>query len=324
MSRRSAWVPFLLACAIAAAPWVAAAAGLVPCNGIDCQACYLIDLIQNIINFCIGVSIPIAMALFAWAGILYFTSAEQQENISKAKSIFRSVLVGFIIVLGAYLMVETLLHAILSDTYFKGWNSVECVDDSKRKTTATITDLLNETLSQPAPLAVNAVINTSINVPVAISDPTQCTGTLSYDSTLGQYYCQSASTVSTVGTGDCSVAAMSAFGGNAATMSSIAMKESSCNPTICGDNGFSCGLFQINMTANNVICSDKTLACPTAFSQPYTCKNGVCTNVTVTNSALAAQCATALKYDSSCGVMTAQNLINNTSRGLKNWSTYKP
>ena len=101
------------------------------------------------------------------------------------------------------------------------------------------------------------------------------------------------------------------------------MAESSCNPLECGDNGFSCGLLQINMTANNVICKDKTLQCHTAFSQPYTCsRSGVCTNVQITNPQLAAQCKTALQFDTSCTVNTAQSLIN-TDRGLDHWSTYQ-
>lgn len=148
MSKGRIWAPFVLACAIALLP-VAAAAQIVPineCTGIDCQACHLVDLIQNIINFAIGLSIPIAMALFAYAGVLYFTSAANGENINKAKGIFRSVLIGFIITLGAYLMVETVLHAVLKPSYFDGWNSISCVDDSERPTDKDIGDLLQEVL----------------------------------------------------------------------------------------------------------------------------------------------------------------------------------
>ena len=64
----------------------ASGAGLVPCgvtpNGqvsdsntsTECQACNVVQLIQELITFAIGLSIPIAMAMFAYAGFLYFSS----------------------------------------------------------------------------------------------------------------------------------------------------------------------------------------------------------------------------------------------------------
>ena len=114
---------------------------LVPCNGIDCQACKLASLGQNIINFLVGLSIPLAAVMFAYAGFIYFSSSVI-DKIEKAKKIFTSVLIGFTIVIGGYLIVETILHALLNDSYFRSWNQIKCVPDSSRETKATIADLL--------------------------------------------------------------------------------------------------------------------------------------------------------------------------------------
>ncbi|HEY4523726.1 MAG TPA: pilin [Candidatus Paceibacterota bacterium] len=114
---------------------------LVPCNGIDCQACKLADLGQNIINFLVGLSIPLAAVMFAYAGFIYFTSSVI-DKIEKAKKIFTSVLIGFAIVIGGYLIVETILHALLNESYWKSWNQIQCVPDDSRETKATIADLL--------------------------------------------------------------------------------------------------------------------------------------------------------------------------------------
>src|SRR3990167_4212191 len=77
--------------AVAGVVWVLipfiAEAALVPCGqgstnnvsvgiggSLSCDLCSLGELVQNIINFLLGLSVPIAAGLFAWAGILYFSS----------------------------------------------------------------------------------------------------------------------------------------------------------------------------------------------------------------------------------------------------------
>lgn len=118
--------------------------GIVPCTGTDCQACDIVSLIQKIINFVIGLSIPIAIGLFAWAGVLYFTSAANPSGIEKAKKIFRAAFVGFLIALGGFLIIETILHTLLSEKYYKNWNTVTCVDPRLRPKDKSLSDLLKE------------------------------------------------------------------------------------------------------------------------------------------------------------------------------------
>src|SRR3989344_3414870 len=90
--------------------------GLVPCTGIDCQACHLVALSQKIINFLIGLSIPLTAAMMAYAGVIYFSSSVLHK-IEKAKKIFSSVLIGFALVAGGWLIVQTIFSTILSDKY---------------------------------------------------------------------------------------------------------------------------------------------------------------------------------------------------------------
>jgi len=116
--------------------------GLVPCgygsftgnSGRDpgastgCQACDLATLIQNIINFAIGIAIPIAAALMAYAGVLYFTSAAKPGNIEKAKGIFKDALLGFLIAITAWLVINTLLHIIFNQNASASgnWFTIQC------------------------------------------------------------------------------------------------------------------------------------------------------------------------------------------------------
>ncbi len=145
----------LAVAALVTVPMAAFAASLVPCgttplsanptqqeiiNATSCSLCNLEQLVQNIINYLIGLSIPIAVGLFAWAGILLFTSAESPANITKAKKIFSSALIGFVIVISAWLIVQTVLTALTGGS--GSWNTLQC-STADRPRESQVTDMVN-------------------------------------------------------------------------------------------------------------------------------------------------------------------------------------
>ena len=92
---------------------------------------------QNIINFLIVLSIPIAAAMFAFAGFLYVTGASNPTKIAQAHKIFKNVLIGFLIAISAWLVVQTILNAVFDkEGFFESggdWFTLSCV----KKTTDT-------------------------------------------------------------------------------------------------------------------------------------------------------------------------------------------
>lgn len=109
---------------------------LVSCIGtraILCDLCALVTTVQNVINFMIGLSIPIAIGLFAWVGYLFFTSGGDPSVIAHAKRIFKTAFLGFIIAISAWLLVQTILNVLVSGPQYKGWswNNLRC-DAAKR------------------------------------------------------------------------------------------------------------------------------------------------------------------------------------------------
>jgi hypothetical protein len=135
-----------------------------------CQACSLAQLVQNIINFIIGLSIPVAAALFAWAGVLYFTSAENISQRQKAKDIFKNAFIGFVIIITAWLVINTLLNVIFNQSsVFKGgnWFQIQC--SASRPISGSIGTILSQALGTAQPIAVDTSLNGS-------SGPTGNTG----------------------------------------------------------------------------------------------------------------------------------------------------
>lgn len=134
--------------------------GLVPCGSLGfvagspshdtstgCEACDLATLIQNIINFAIGISIPIAAALFAWAGVLFFTAADNTSKLTQAKQIFKNAFIGFLIAICAWIIINTLLTVLFSSssTITPGsWFTIQCAPEQTRPTSTTINQILGQ------------------------------------------------------------------------------------------------------------------------------------------------------------------------------------
>ena len=102
---------------------------IVPCDGgaKACGFCDLVQLSQRIINFLVGFAIFVAVLLFVYAGFLYLSAGANEENVKKAHKLFGSVFVGFILVLAAWLIIDTIMKAFVGDNPdFGPWNNLGC------------------------------------------------------------------------------------------------------------------------------------------------------------------------------------------------------
>ena len=248
----------------------------------ECNICSLGQLGQNIINFLLMVSIPLAAALFAWAGILRFTSATNPASIKKSNSIFFSVFVGFAFAIGGYLIVQTMLNALLNNDFKAGgwdWRSLHCTEDRKRD--SVIPDIFNglfDTRSSGTTAAGGGV-----GGGVGTGSLSQCLPTNPV----------------------CSPESLQSAGFNAqqaAIMSCIAVTENSGSASGCTGNA--CGTFQIMLTQNQLVGS----ACGGTLNCPVMCSGGV-------NSSSCTQCLLA-SQNAACNAQSALALMQNrTSRG---------
>ncbi len=136
------------------------ASGLVPCGAVtsanyfnpmyylsatSCNFCYLAKLIQNVVNFLVMVTIPISVAMFAWAGIMFFTATGNPKKIARAKGIFSSVFIGFIITIAGWLVVQIVLQTITNGGFYSAnnWVNLDCSEYNQfRKRDATIDQIL--------------------------------------------------------------------------------------------------------------------------------------------------------------------------------------
>ncbi len=112
--------------------------------------------------------------MFAYAGVIYFSSGVETSinKIEKAHAIFKSVGIGFMIVLAAWLGVNTVLHTILDPKQFPegSWFTIKCVTAANNAPGGRVMDTtINQLLS------VLPGLNTAPQVTVGQSSVYVCT-----------------------------------------------------------------------------------------------------------------------------------------------------
>ncbi len=296
--------------------------GINQTNSTGCSACDLGYLVENIITLLIGLSIPIAAGLFAWAGVLYFTSGANPGNIEKAKSIFRNALVGFLIAITAWLVINTLLQTLLagSPTIPQGsWFTIQC-NRSGRAVSGTIQTLLN---SLP-------IVSTTQPVGTSYTCPSNYTllgaGNTCIDNTNGDII---NATPITSGSGgpvtqctnsNCSVSSLQSNGMSsnvASVMSCIAQTE---NPSGSLCNGNACGTFQIMLSLNPLSGSACSPYPVTNCTGPSQC-NAVGSTAQNLNSAACQTCLASEQkaaLNPQCNAQSANALVQQS--GYSSWT----
>jgi hypothetical protein len=127
--------------------------GLVPCGlskddpdqpgdqTVSCKLCHLFVMFDNIIDFFLlpppaggGIVPAIAVIIIAIGGFMYILAYAGvgeggPEMLSRAKSLFKSVALGLLIIYGAWLIINTFLWAIGVDSWTglrEGWWIINC------------------------------------------------------------------------------------------------------------------------------------------------------------------------------------------------------
>jgi len=105
------------------------AAGLVPCNGLDCTPCHFFAGFSNIINFIVFTLTPPAAAvmILASAVVLIFGGTESAKTAGK--KMLTSVVIGLVIIYSSWLIVNTIIRTLAKGTDGwtpSAWNQVQC------------------------------------------------------------------------------------------------------------------------------------------------------------------------------------------------------
>ena len=99
----------------------------VTCNNLEggCDLCDAIKVAQNIIQMLFELAIPLAVAMIAWGAFVFMTAAGSEERVKQGRKIMTSAVIGLAIVLGAWIIINVLLHLLTGKVNFP-WHTVSC------------------------------------------------------------------------------------------------------------------------------------------------------------------------------------------------------
>jgi hypothetical protein len=93
--------------------------GIIVCdNPPKCDLDDLIATVNKIINFLVVIAASVVAMMFCYAGFIYLTAGGDTGKAKKAKEVFTSTAVGFVIILAGWLIIKFVLQGFEADKEF--------------------------------------------------------------------------------------------------------------------------------------------------------------------------------------------------------------
>jgi hypothetical protein len=83
----------------------------------ECGLDDFVIMVRNIINAIIIIAIPVTMIVITWIGILLLTAQGDSGKITRAKETLWKVVIGFIVILSAWLVVQIVFMSITGKNF---------------------------------------------------------------------------------------------------------------------------------------------------------------------------------------------------------------
>ncbi len=196
----------------------------------------ILQFIQNIMNAMISVGVIAMVLIIAYAGFMFILTPTNPEARSKAKSMLGNAVVGFIIVLAAWVGVDFIMKLLYDGGgQFGPWNKILTVTD-----TSTCIETVEPSKIPGLPGLVDIGVN-GVGIGTGAGSGSGATG---YGVGVAKGLCADSNT-------SCSVAVMKSEGLNdaqAQAMSCIAVTESAGGANKGASGTGALGLFQITGT----------------------------------------------------------------------------
>ena len=121
------FIPILTNAAILVQP-----SGLVPCGGPnqnECTLCDLLVLVQRVLKFALEMAFLVIIGFIVYGGFRWIFSLGKEENLKAGQQIITNAIIGLIIILTAWIIVNTVFWAIQKmggKDYTGTWYEIEC------------------------------------------------------------------------------------------------------------------------------------------------------------------------------------------------------
>ena len=90
-----------------------------------CTFCDGLIVIKNIINSLFTIAIPLAVLMIIYGGFRLMIAGGSEDNVKKGREIIKMAVIGLIIALTAWVIVNTVLHFLTGNPNFP-WAQINC------------------------------------------------------------------------------------------------------------------------------------------------------------------------------------------------------
>ncbi len=101
--------------------------GLIPCEGVGCKACDFVSLGNNILKWFVAIMAGIISLMFALGGFTLLMSGGNSGKVSEGKEMMTNAIIGLLIVLSAWLIVNTIFKTVVGGSISGNWYEIKCV-----------------------------------------------------------------------------------------------------------------------------------------------------------------------------------------------------
>lgn len=314
-------VSIVISASILLFPGVAdAQGGLVVCDGTGdnpCDFCALGVMANNVINWLFGFMTLVAVLTFAYAGFQMVTSGGDTGARDAAKKRFMYVIIGFLLMLSSWLIIDTLLKGLTgSEKGMEYWGSFDIDNCGSMNKPENRVDGYKTYTAEFDPYYFNAK-----------SQHYDTEGYVGTSNVADGFGSGSAIACQAPTSGPCSVAALKAagFGNLAEDAARIVGAESRCiasaesrTDTTTDGRTYSAGVWQINMAVHKIKCNNQILDCPAAFKKTNSRNSFGVRQYEIVNESLYQACLTSAK-NATCNNAAAARLATN-SKDMGDWA----
>lgn len=232
------------------------------CQTCPCDYGGFLQLIQNLMNAGVALGIIAFVFVTAYAGASFMLNPTNPESRTKARSMLLNVVVGMVILLTAWLVVDFIMKMLYDETNYGPWNSI-------------LAPKTDGVCIQPSTLHPIAGLVGGIAGFVVGGKP-GAPGPTGIPSSPGNPTVGKAGKLCADGNPACSISSLKNAGlsdAQAQAMSCIAVTESSGNPNTPNSSTGACGTFQITTRPGNwSVSTFHQSPCSTSSS----CNNAAC------------------------------------------------
>lgn len=123
-------LPTLASAAFPIPYWPSESQPIITCGGTDCNLCELINTSQNVISFAMTLLIAVfAPIMLVYGGVMIMISRGSPEAFEKGKKAFTGAIIGIVIGLGAFLIINEFVNLLginLGHGTQKSWYEFDC------------------------------------------------------------------------------------------------------------------------------------------------------------------------------------------------------